>query len=246
MQYYLSKEQFQSLLANPEIARLDKVLLVLYWDNESAKSLSMIKEIASQNGLRESIKWNISDVLSKSKGRAISIKNQWILTTTGKTYLIKTKYLSNKDVHIKNDVSDIRNHLSSIKNPHTKSFLEEAIVCLENDQKRAAIVFSWIGAVAILYDEVVKNHLALFNAEALKRDKNWKPAKNSDDLAKMKEYDFLNVLETISVIGKSVKNELQQCLQLRNGCGHPNSLTIGVRKVSAHIEILVLNVFSKF
>jgi len=72
------------------------------------------------------------------------------------------------------------------------------------------------------------------------------PKVNSDGLARMKEHDFLDVLESISLIGKNVKQELQQSLQLRNACGHPNSLKIGVNKVSSHIEILILNVFSKF
>ncbi|QEC70122.1 hypothetical protein FRZ67_03180 [Panacibacter ginsenosidivorans] len=154
--------------------------------------------------------------------------------------------MSEKKSHAVNDAKDLRAHLSAIANPQTKSFIEEAISCLEADQKRAAVVFSWIGAMAVLYDEVVSNHLAAFNAEAIRKDAKWKVAKNSDDLGKMKEFDFLNILETISVIGKNVKQELQQCLQLRNGCGHPNSLKIGFRRVAAHIEILILNVFSKF
>ncbi len=47
---------------------------------------------------------------------------------------------------------------------------------------------------------------------------------NADDLARMKEHEFLQVLEAISVIGKSVKNELESALKHRNGVGHPNSL----------------------
>jgi hypothetical protein len=62
----------------------------------------------------------------------------------------------------------------------------------------------------------------------------------------MKESEFLNVIEAISVIGKSVKQELLKRLELRNGCGHPNSLSIGEHTVSAHIEALILNVFSRF
>jgi hypothetical protein len=62
----------------------------------------------------------------------------------------------------------------------------------------------------------------------------------------MKEHDFLDVLESISVLGKNVKQELQKCLQLRNGCGHPNTLQIADHKVSAHVEDLILNVFAKF
>ena len=246
MQYYLSKENFQTLLANTKLSRLDKLLLVLFWEDESPKSLAKIKEIASENGLRECLKWNISDSLGKAKGKSTSLNGNWILTIPGRTYLVSQKYLSEKKSHAVNDAKDLRTHLAAISNPQTKSFIEEAINCLEADQKRAAVVFSWIGAIAVLYDEVVKNHLPAFNTEAIRKDAKWKIAKNSDDLGKMKEFDFLNVLETISVIGKNVKQECQQCLQLRNGCGHPNSLKIGFRRVAAHIEILILNVFSKF
>lgn len=246
MHYYLSKENFQTFLVNPKLGRQDKLLLILFWDEESPKSVTKIKEIASANGLRECMKWNVSDALGKTKGKATSIKGNWVLTIPGRTHLATQKYLSEKKSHVVNDVKDLRAHLSAISNSQTKSFIEEAISCLEADQKRAAVVFSWIGAMAVLYDEVVSNHLAAFNAEAIRKDAKWKVAKNSDELGKMKEFDFLNILEIISVIGKNVKQELQQCLQLRNGCGHPNSLKIGFRRVAAHIEILILNVFSKF
>ena len=63
---------------------------------------------------------------------------------------------------------------------------------------------------------------------------------------RMKEADFLQVLESISILGKSVKAELEGCLKLRNGCGHPNSLKVSEHRVTAHIEILVLNVFAVF
>jgi hypothetical protein len=103
-----------------------------------------------------------------------------------------------------------------------------------------------VGAVAVLYDYVVANALSGFNAEAKRRDGRWRDAKNSDDLARMKEYDFLQVLESTSALGKSVKAELEGCLKLRNGCGHPSSLAIGEHRVNAHLETLVLNVFAKF
>jgi len=43
-----------------------------------------------------------------------------------------------------------------------------------------------------------------------------------------------------------VRQELEGCLKLRNGCGHPNSLKLGENKVAAHLETLILNVFAKF
>ena len=93
---------------------------------------------------------------------------------------------------------------------------------------------------------MIQNHLSAFNAEAKRRDSRWKLAKTRDDLARMKESNFLDILEALSIIGKNVKQELKNCLQLRNGCGHPNTLKISENRVASHIEILILNVFSKF
>ena len=100
--------------------------------------------------------------------------------------------------------------------------------------------------MAVLYDHIIQHHLSAFNAEAAKRDRTWRPASTSDDLARMKEYDFIQVLQAISVIGKSVKDELEAALRLRNGAGHPNSLKLGEHRTSGHVESLILNVYSKF
>jgi len=63
----------------------------------------------------------------------------------------------------------------------------------------------------------------------------------------MKEHDFLNVLESLSIIGNNVKQDLQNNgLKLRNACGHPNTLAVGQNMVAAHLERLILNVFSQF
>ena len=111
---------------------------------------------------------------------------------------------------------------------------------------RAAVVLSWLGAMALLHDHAVAKHLAAVNAEALKREPKWKAAKNTDDLGKMTESTFLEIAAAVSLIGKSVKHELETCLKLRNSCGHPNSLKIGSNKVAAHLETLALNVYAVF
>ena len=98
----------------------------------------------------------------------------------------------------------------------------------------------------MLYEHVVKNQLVDFNAEALRRGSKWRAAKNADGLARVGESDFLNILEHLSVIGKSVKQDLEACLKRRNGCGHPNSFQLGENTVGAHVETLRLNVFAKF
>ncbi len=111
---------------------------------------------------------------------------------------------------------------------------------------RSAIVMSWLAAVDVLHNHVHTNHLKALNTEAGRVDAKWKGAKTTDGLGRMGESDFLDRIVALSIIGKNVKKELKDCLDRRNGCGHPNSLQIGANTVAHHIEILLLNVFKKF
>lgn len=143
-------------------------------------------------------------------------------------------------------LSELRQALSKITSQHSRNFVEEAIGCAEAKFYRAAIILTWVGAIRVLQEYIVANNLTDFNIEAARRDSKWRIAKTTDDLSRMKEYEFLQVLEAISLVGKSVKTELEGCLKLRNGCGHPSSLQVSENRTAAHIETLVLNVFSVF
>jgi len=188
--------------------------------------------------------WNVSDILRKSDAKAIRTDGGWELTGTGRKYV--TGIAGVAAGQPQKLAASLRAVTSKIRQVETRAFVEEAVLCFEHNLLRAAIVFSWIGAISVLYDHVIAAHLAVFNAEANKRDPKWKPAKTRDDLARMKEYDFLQVSERISIIGKNVKAELETALKLRNACGHPNSLQIGENRAAAHIEVLTLNVFAIF
>src|SRR5205814_2311427 len=127
-----------------------------------------------------------------------------------------------------------------------RSFLQEAAACCDSGLNRAAVVFSWVGAIALLQEHVVAEGLAEFNAEALRRDPKWRTARTQDDLGRMKENEFLEILEALSIVGKIVKQALQTALTLRNAFCHPNSLKVGPNMVAGHLEVLTLNVFSRF
>ena len=142
--------------------------------------------------------------------------------------------------------TDLRALLPRLVNDNTRHFVEEAIKCYEAELYRSAIVMSWLAAIDVLHKDVHQTHLSAFNAEAKRVDTRWRDAKTTDDLGRMAEADFLDCIAAISVIGKNVKKELKDCLDRRNGCGHPNSLQIGANTAAHHIEILLLNVFQKF
>ena len=241
----IASDELKNLLNKSEFSNTDKLLIILASDNGQVKPLAEIRNSATTNGLRATTKWNLSSLLSRSKGRAISTPDGWELTTDGRTYVASLvgPLAAAPSPRI---ASSLRVHLASIKDSNTRAFVEEGIECFERRLYRSAIVLTWVGAAALLQDLVVRQYLTDFNAEATRRDAKWHTAKTADDLGRMKEHDFLQIIEKISIIGKNVKQELEKQLTLRNGCGHPNTLKISENVVAAHIEILMLNVFTKF
>ncbi len=241
----LPESALKDLLAKEEYSRTEKVLICLGAEADQAKAVKRVREIGRKAGLRVLDRWNVSGLLSGSKGLAIRTEDGWELTTPGRD---KVRELGGMAVSspAPTVAAHLRKQLAKITDPEARAFVEEAVKCLEFRLLRAAVVLSWVGALAVLQQQVVDSKLTEFNTEATRRDARWKKATKKDDLSRMKEFDFLNVLAAISVLGKSVKQELEGCLKLRNGSGHPNSLKIGEARVAAHIETLLLNVFSQF
>ncbi len=239
----MTRDDLKDILHNPKLSRADVLLILLSVDSGGARSVKELKELAVYGGLRRVLKWNISDILSRSDGLAVRTTQGWELNKDGKS---RASLLGADSGPVVTANANLRNCLAAIVSAETKDFLEEAVKCLEARYLRAAVVLTWVGAVSVLQQYVIANKLSEFNAEAMRRDKDWKAAKNADDIGKMKEANFLQVLETISVIGRNTKQELEECLKLRNATGHPTSLKYGESKVAAHIEILIMNVFAKF
>ena len=234
----------QNLLSSRALSRKDKALLLLAHDRETEKSVSQLKKLAAENGLREASKWNFSQILADLKECAARLPNGWIITTAGLSHLDSVGVISQSPS--KAVQSDLRLYSSTIASASTRAFLEESIGALEYGFYRSAVVLSWVGAVATLYEKVLSDYLYQFNSEAFRRNPKWKEASTTDDLSRMKEFDFLQVIAAISLIGKNTKDELEQCLKLRNTCGHPNSHSLGEHRVTSHVETLILNVFAKY
>jgi len=245
----LNKTILVDLLQIPDLSREDKLLCCLAVESERSKPVREIREIALESGLREVKKWNVSGYLRKATPLVANTKDGWRLTTAGQQRvreILKSKNLAPlppKDVAV-----NLRKELERIPEAVTAAFVEEAVKCYEYQLYRASVVLSWAGAVAMLYDYILTdaNKLRSFNSEARRRNARWRDATTQDDLARMKESDFLDILEAISVIGKNTKQQLKECLQLRNACAHPSTLQIGPHRVAAHLEVLIMNVFSKY
>jgi hypothetical protein len=227
-----------------DLSRADKLLLIL-GSLDTPCQVAHIKARGREAGFRAPKKWNVSSVLAGTKGLAIKTETGWELADGGKQHL-KTLGVTKMSPAAVRAATDLRGLVASVKDDDTRSFVEEAIQCYELELYRSAVVMSWLAAMHVLKNEVHQKHLAAFNAEALRVNKNWKAAKTLDDIGLMKEAEFLDRIAAISMIGKNVKEELQRCLKLRNGCGHPSSLKVGPSMVTNHIETLLLNVLQPF
>ncbi|MCW9033743.1 MAG: hypothetical protein OQJ97_05940 [Rhodospirillales bacterium] len=238
-------EQIKQLIHSNKFSKTDQLLLILSFNKNQPKTVNDIKEIAIEIGIPSAKKLNISQLLGGSRNKAIKTPNGWELGPLGiervNSYGIYFDFP--ETIKIADDLRSITNQISDL---NIQSFLKEAISSLENKSYRSAVIVSWIGAVAVLYNFILKNKLAELNIEAKNRNPKWKNAVSFDDLADMKEDSFLDICHKISVIGKSAKDELKSRLKMRNGAGHPNSFLIGENMVKAHIESLIKNVYQKF
>lgn len=235
----------KDLLTQEGYSREEKALIALAAEPLAPRQVKHLRAVLTGSGVRAASKWNLSASLSKLGGFVARTSGGWELTTSGHHKLSELvgPHALTPAPRI---AAALRHHLSALSNPDVKAYVEEAVRCFESKLYRAAAVLSWVGAVAVLHDHIVANRLADFNTEAKRRDGKWKNAKDSDGLGRMKEYDLLQTIAAVGLIGSNVKQELEKRLSFRNACGHPNSIKIGESMVAAHIEALILNVYSRF
>lgn len=248
----LTETDLRVALHTKALSRRDALLVVLAVHADQSKPVKAIKELAKEAGCPEALRWNISDSLKRAKGLTIRLPDGWVLTVAGRKYVESLAVLPKSGApasKVVAQVTQLRREIVTVSNSDTRAFVDEAITALETGLFRSSVVLSWAGSMSLLYDNVMARCLADFNQEASRRDAKWKNAKIKDDLGRMKESEFLDIIGSppISIISKNLKEELKtSCLALRNACGHPSSLKIGESRASAHLEILILNVFAPF
>lgn len=239
-------EQLKQAVHRKDTTKTDAALLCVAAGGGQGVASGAVRKLAVEAGIKGAAKINFSAHLSSAEDKVFKTGSGWELTQAGREYVAGLAAQSLSSSPAAQEAKALRDILPKLKNDDARDFLAEAIVCAEQSLFRAAVVLSCVGAMALLHEVVHAKHLAAFNAEAARRDPKWKTAKSTDDLGRMKESGFLDVAEAVSIVGKNVRQELEVCLKLRNGRGHPNSLKVGPNKVAAHLETLALNVYALF
>ena len=244
----LTLEQLKQAVHQKGITKTDIALLCVAAGGAKDVPTKEVRKFASDAGVKGAKNINFASFLNMAHTRVFKTPEGWELNATGRAHVasLAAVSLATSPAATGAQAQALRDLIPKLKNADAQAFLTEAVVCAEQSLHRAAVVLSWVGAVALMHDHVVANHLAAFNAEMTKKDAKWSAAKNADDVGKPKEHTFLQIIESIGMIGKNVKQQLEDCLKLRNGCGHPNTLKIGPSVVASHLEMLTLNVYAKF
>jgi hypothetical protein len=236
--------ELRDALTRKDISKTDKYLLIV-GHHDGPVINAGIKAIAKENGWKDGAKSVPSSFLSKSH-HALLLPTGWTLTGPGRTALEDRGLISKIGV-LTPVTQTLEKYILDLHDPDKARFIEEAIACVKNKSYRAAIVLTWVGALYLMYNYVLREKLAEFNAEVYRRYPKSKRASTIDDLAALvKEAEFLNVLEHIKVITKAEAKELEGCLDRRNTAGHPNSHTFTEVGVGNHVETLITSVYRRY
>lgn len=214
-----------------------------------------IRDKGTKIGFRDVAQWNLSAILSVAAkdGQVAQLSTGWRLLAPG--FKIIEQHYKPEAAIILETRHALRAHLEKIADSQRRAFIDEAIKSFDVKAYRAAIVLSWVGAAHIIQDHIILHHRTAFNAAGAARvtkaaasgnKYNFSPVKSAKDFGVIGEAEMLQLCQDASILHKAEKQILQDRLDLRNQCGHPNPLVIAEHAVASHIEILMLNVYSKY
>lgn len=230
----------------------DRCLTVLYYKHryEQVESLTAdeIRKSLIQCRLPKAKSINVPDVLSKSGALvdtpgAAGTARLWRLTAAGENHVRQLMGLAESEPEIEHDVSYLKKLAAKIPDPLVREYIEEAIDCLSVGALRAGIVFLWAGAVRTLQERVLSKGISQVNAAIQVHDSKARHIRTLDDFQYIKEKVLLLAAEGVGVLDKAERNTLEENLNLRNKCGHPNKYEPGIKKASSFIEDLTGIVF---
>ncbi|MDE3135921.1 MAG: hypothetical protein KGL59_05075 [Acidobacteriota bacterium] len=184
---------------------------------------------------------NVADVLAKSGAMVDSpgargLARLWKLTGAGEVHVRQALGLKEAEAEIEHDVSYLKSKVAKIPDALVRSYIEESIDCLSIGALKAGIVFLWAGAVRTLQERLLTAGITQVNAAIQAHDPKARQIKKLDDFQYIKESVLLLAAEGVGLLDKAERNTLEDCLNLRNKCGHPNKYDPGIKKASSFIE----------
>jgi hypothetical protein len=229
-----------------------RVVAVLYfserYDNSPAITVSQIRTALIQARTPRARSVNVSDVLNKSahlvdSAGVVGRQRLWRLTDSGRAEVRALLSLPAADVELEHDVGLLTSVSGRIADEDCRTYMEEAIKCLQVGALRACVVFAWAGAIKTLQQRLLTVGNAALTSALTKHDPKCKPVSKVEDFAYVKDSLTLLVAKELNILDKNQRDTLDEALGLRNRCGHPGKYRPGPKKVSGFVEDIVSIVF---
>ncbi len=202
--------------------------------------------------------FDLSDIIRPSnidRDLGAMVENKRILTTN-EGFRLHRKELAKveseiksrqKTIQLKHELEEL---VQRIKNKNEKNFLEEAIRCFgtKPPSKRASIIMTWIVCIDHLQNHVLnsKKKLKDFNNALSKSNQKIKKIYRKNIFSELDESLFIVKLRESKIVDKNVGKLLEEMLNFRNSCAHPNDMHIPESKVEAFIEDAINNIILRF
>jgi site-specific recombinase XerD len=134
-----------------------------------------------------------------------------------------------------------------LKDLDEMDYLMEGIDCFRNGSLRAGVIFIWSSAIKNIRKQILDiDTLKNINIELIKIDSRAKKIKNIDSFEYIKDETTIHLAEKIGVFSKFEKNELiNNCLGLRNKCGHPSNYKPEIQRVKSFVEEVLNMIYKK-
>ena len=191
--------------------------------------------------------FNVADVLGKSgplvKASHDGKANRWSLTGSGQTHVTEALGLQGPHPEVVNAADGLAALTQSLGDDVARGFIEEALICYQVDARRAAVVFLWSGAMRHLQEKAFAYGLAVLNPAIQRHDGRTKQMAKFEDFSAVRDVTQLLAFREIGLLDKGEWQTLQECLDLRNRCGHPTKYKPRANKVAGFIEDVVGIVF---
>jgi hypothetical protein len=231
----------------------DLVLSVLYYfkasKGQDGMTAAEIKAALVQAKIPKAKTMNVNAVLSagapyvhapagKANGALV-----FELTGSGDKEVQRILNLPPPSTTTRQDVGTLQTLAATIKDDMVRGFIEEAILCLQANALRAAIVFVWSGAIRTLHEEALAKGEATVNTAISKRDSKARQVTKIEDFAWIQDRTFLDACPDMALLDRGQKSTLVDALNLRNNCGHPTQYRPGIEKARSFIEDVIGIVF---
>jgi len=234
-------------------SRKDKILACMYYRSryEGIQALTVegIRGALKAARVPSVSKINVADVVAKS-GHYVDTagtedgKRLWQLTDSGKQYVRKLLGLPESEPELERDAGAILALVGKVASADVKDYLTEATKCMQVGALRACVVFVWSGAIRIIQEELLDKHSAGLTAALRRHHSKAKAVSRQEHFAYINDKTTLLAAEDLGLFDKNERGVLEECLKLRNRCGHPGKYKPGTKRVSGFIEDLISIVFS--